>query len=114
MDLDCNNYNFTDATLLSSCRPSIDAVNTEVENTLTNILTWSDQNGMVANPAKFQMMVLEKKYTKLHLNVNGKIISEDEQVKLLGAVIDNSLNFSSHIKEICGKVNKKTSALSRL
>ena len=28
--------------------------------------------------------------------------------------VHNNLNFSSHIKEICGKVNQKTSALSRL
>ena len=46
--------------------------------------------------------------------MNGKIVLEDEQVKLLGVTIDNSLNFNSHIKEICGKVNQKTSALFSL
>ena len=35
-------------------------------------------------------------------------------MKLLGVAIDNNLNFSSHIKEICGKANQKTNALSRL
>ena len=79
------------------------------------ILTWCYQNGMVANPAKFRMMFLGKKVdTKFHLNVNGKIILEDEQVRLLGVTIDNNLNFNSHITENCGKVYQKTSALSRL
>ena len=70
---------------------------------------------MVANPAKFRMMFLgEKVNSKFHLNVKGKIILEDEQVKRLGVSINNNLNFNSHIKEISGKVNQKTGALSRL
>ena len=44
-------------------------------------------------------------------NVNGKIIPENEQVKPLCVTIDSNLYFSSHIKEICGKVSQKTSAL---
>ena len=46
--------------------------------------------------------------------MNGKIVQEDERVKLLGFTIDNNLNFNLHIKEICGNVNQKTSALSTL
>ena len=72
-----------------------------------------DQNGMVADPAKFRVMFLGKVDTKLHLNVNGKIILKDEQVKLLGVTIDSNLNCNSHIKEIYGKVNQKISALCR-
>ena len=52
--------------------------------------------------------------SNLHLKVNGKIIPDDEQAKLLGVAIDKNLNFNSHIKEICGNVNQKTSTLSRL
>ena len=106
MNLDCNICNFADDTTLLSCGPSIDIVTTEVENTLTTILTWFDKNRMVANPAKFRMTFLGKKVgTKFYLNVNGKIVLEEEQVKFLGVTIDNHLNLISHIKEICGKVN---------
>ena len=35
-------------------------------------------------------------------------------MRLLDVTIDNNLNFNSHIKENCGKVYQKTSALSRL
>ena len=103
MNLDCDICNFADEITLYSCRPSIDVVTTEVENTLLTILTWFDQNGMVANPAKFRMMFLGKKVDNtFHLNVKGKIVLEDEQVRLLGVTIDNNLNFNSHIKENCG------------
>ena len=74
-----------------------------------------DQNGMVANPAKFQMMFLGNKVgTEFYLNVNGKITPENKQVKLLGVTIDSNFNFNSHIKEIWRKVNQKTTALARL
>ena len=71
MNLDCNICNFADDKTLFSCRPSIDIVITEVENTLTTILTWFDQDGMVAIPAKFRMMLLGKKYipSSIHKNI---------------------------------------------
>ena len=88
----CNICNVT----LFSCRSLIDILITEVDNTLKIILPWFDQNGMVASPAKFRMRFLGKKSldVKLYLNVNGKTIPEDEQVKLLGVAIDYNLNFS--------------------
>ena len=36
------------------------------------------------------------------------------KIKLLGAIIDNSLSFKAHIKEICRKVNTKVSILHRI
>ena len=61
MNLDCNICNFADDTTMLSHRPSLEIVITEIENALTTILTWFDQNGMVANPAKLRMMFLGKK-----------------------------------------------------
>ena len=115
MNLDCDICNLADDITLYSFRPSINVVITEVDITLLTILTWFNQNGMVANPAKFRIVFLGKKVdTKFHLNVNGKIVLKDEQVRLLGVTIDNNLNFNSHSKENCGKVYQKISALSRL
>ena len=87
----------------------------ELENALTFILIWFDQNGMLANPCKLSNNV---SWTianiEFYSNVSRKIIPENEQVKLLGIAIDSNLDFNSHIKEICGKVSQKTSALARL
>ena len=62
MNLDCNICNFADDITLYSCRQSMDIVISEVENTLTSILIWFDQNGMVANPVKLKMIFLGKMY----------------------------------------------------
>ena len=75
MNLDSNICNFGDDTTLYSCNQSIDTVITELENTLTSILTWFDENGMVDNPKTFQMILLCKKVdTYFYLNINGKIV----------------------------------------
>ena len=37
-----------------------------------------------------------------------------EEQNTLGIIIDNKLNFKSHVSELCGKVSQKIAALSRL
>ena len=72
-------------------------------------------NGMVANPAKFQMMFLgliEK--NTLRLNINDNKILSTNKVKLLGIEIDNALTFTTHIQNLCSKVNRKINAFPRL
>ena len=41
-------------------------------------------------------------------------IWEDNEVKLLGITIDNSLKFDTHINNICTKANQKLSILSMM
>ena len=50
----------------------------------------------------------------ISLNINGKELFSETQVKLLGIIIDNKLNFSTHIKSICKTANNKVSQLIRM
>ena len=101
MNLDCNICNFADDTTLYSCRPSIDIVINEVKNALTTILTWILPERDGCQPWTISNDVSWKKgNTKLHLNVNGKIIPEEEQVELLAVTIDNNLNLNSHTRDL--------------
>ena len=43
-----------------------------------------------------------------------KEIKETEQIRLLGVNIDNNLNFTSHISDICAKASQKVGVLLRL
>ena len=55
--------------------------------------------------------------TKIRLSVtnnNGKMLLTTNNVKLLGVVIDNKLNFSKHIQNICNTANNKVSQLFRM
>ena len=70
---------------------------------------------MVANPDKFQLMFLGNKVEKeVCLTVNNFSIRSVDNVKLLGVVIDNKLDFVGHIKNICKVANNKTNALLRI
>ena len=114
MNLDCSIWNFAGDNTLYSCNQSLDIAIAKLENTLTSILTWYDENEMVANPAKISYDVSWGKGRYwFYLSLSGKMF-QNGQTKLLGVAINGSLNFDSHIKEICSKVNQKNSAFARL
>ena len=46
--------------------------------------------------------------------INTPIIIKAEQIKLLGVIIDNNLNFTEHISEICTKARKKVGVFNCL
>ena len=115
MELESEICNFADDTTLYSCSTSLDDATIRLENDLQKLLTWFTENGMRANPSKFQMMFLgHKRANKLCLNVNGQFILQNEEVKLLGVKIDRNLTFETHVKEMCTKVNQKVSAFRRV
>ena len=51
---------------------------------------------------------------KLKLNVNGTDIKAYDSITLLGADIDNALNFSGHISNICKKNSQRVGVINRL
>ena len=115
LDLESEICNFADDTTCYACEKSIDTVIVKLEDDLQKILNWFKENGMCANPAKFQMMFLGLKISNLLcLNIDGQKIKQSEHVKLLGVQIDNKLNFNAHIKELCKKMNQKLCVFSRI
>ena len=114
-DLESEICNFADDTTIYACDTSIDAVTIKLKDDLQKPLDWFKNNGMCANPAKFQMMFLGLKSDKSFiLNIGGQQVKQSEQVKLLGVQIDNSLKFDAHVKELCRKINQKLCAFSRI
>ena len=70
---------------------------------------------MVANPSKFQVMLLGlKKDRHLALEINGDVVTNTREVKLLGATLDSQLNCTSHATALCVKANHKVSAFARV
>ena len=50
----------------------------------------------------------------LNIVIENEIISACKSVKLLGITIDNKLDFTEHVSNICKKVNAKLHALARI
>ena len=86
-----------------------------LEEDLSNTLSWFRDNHMAANPGIFQIMFLgTREQPKLILEINNKVIPLTNKVKLLGVIIDSQLKFDEHIKALCQKANRKVSAFSRV
>ena len=80
---------------------------------------WFELNSMVANPEKFQALVLDPKAhntsdTVHTFSFRGTNITTDSEVTILGVTVDNKLTFNSHIKTLCTKAARQLNVLKRL
>ena len=81
------------------------------------VIDWFKNNKMIVNPDKFQAILLDKRksgHTNQRIavdNQNRKVVSF---VELLGNQIDDKLNFSLHLSNICRSAVNQLNALIRL
>ena len=106
--------NLADDNTIYVCGMKISSILEHLHNDLEIALDWISNNGMVANPDKFQAIFLGTKSKSITLNVRTTNIVNSESVKLLGITIDDQLSFYPHIMEICKKVSNKSKALLRI
>ena len=107
--------NFADDNTLSVLEFDLDSLIIKLENDLQHVLQWLEVNNLVANPSKFQFMLLgTSNKHNLSLKVDGNTVKATKEVKLLGVTIDQKLNFDSHIKSMCKIASRNIGALRRI
>lgn len=107
--------NFADDTTLYAIGKTIDQVIYKLEIDSKISISWLNNNSLVPNPDKFQLMFLgTRNKIDLCLNINGALCRSTQNINLLGMNIDWKLNFSDHIKHICQIANNKINALMKL
>ena len=80
-------------------------------------MEWFRKNSLVANPAKFQtMLVKSNNIDDIELNVTAENVSlpSSDTMKVLGIDIDNRLPFDGHVSSMCIEAGKQLNALQRL
>ena len=87
------------------------SVNDVIENLQSK---WFKDNQMMANPGKFQFMILSKNTINKSIVIGNKTIESSKSVKLLGLTIDNKSNFGIHINNICKVASAKIKGLGRI
>ena len=50
----------------------------------------------------------------INITVGGEHIEQSRSIKILGVNIDEKLNFSLHVSEVCNRVSKQVGILNRL
>ena len=77
-----------------------------LENEAGSVLSWLEQNEMIANLNKFDALFVKKDQTNncdINLDFQGHSIKSEETVKLLGITPYYKLIFDPHISNLCKK-----------
>ena len=90
-----------------------EALYARLDHDLREASQWFRINGLMANPSKFQALVLGSTEQDFSFNIDGQQIQKCDDVDLLGVNIDSKLSFDKHISSICSKVNKQLSVVKR-
>ena len=113
----CDVNNFADDNGISTSAESVSEVINNLENDSFKAISWFKENKMIANPSKFDAMIMKKDGTDISgtlLNIGDKEIETSNKIKLLGLTIDDKLSFKEHISIICKKAANQLNALKRL
>lgn len=86
---------------------------TDSINTLKEWLTSINLN-ISAEKTKLIIFSRKRKAQKFNIDIEGKTITPTKEAKFLGLMMDNKLNWVSHIKYLKGKISKATTILKWL
>ena len=87
-----------------------------LESEAAKALTWYNDNYLMVNPDKFQLLMINSQNDKdqASLTINAHVIESTADISLLGVNIDEHLVFSKHIGELCINASQRVGVLSRL
>ena len=78
---------------------NINEIETKLQLDINNIYEWTLKNKMILNPEKTKCMVISKSNTNLNLNLNQNKITNVNEMKYLGIIIDNKITFRNEINK---------------
>ena len=105
--------NFSDDTTLYVCDIDLGNVLNQLEDNAYTAIIWFENNYMKLNESKCHFL-FSGSPEHLWIKVGKEQIWESQSEKILGMLVDKDLNFESHLKILCKKVNQKISALARI
>ena len=93
----------------------------EVQDTLNKegeiIYKWYQSNLLKGNYEKYQIMSMGQRINSkpnLEITMTNIKIKCGSDLRLLGLIIDQNLDFSNHVSEVCKRAGRKVDVLTRL
>ena len=107
---------FADDTTIYNSSENFSDLIIQYEHDVSNILEWCNKNRLDINWSKTFFMVITNKRTKIpdSLIIKGHNIKLVKEFRLLGVMLDNKLNFNTHVSRLCLSINSKLFAIKRL
>ena len=110
-------YNFADYSTITAFQKDIALLKETLQNEAEIAIQWFKDNFMIANPGKFQAMVISRfgKIENRHqIYIDGKKLTLEHPVKLQVIEMDNQLKCDSHVSTQCQKSRSELNAIGRL
>ena len=110
-----NLFVFADDHSISNSSTSLEELKGKLSDDSKVAIDWLNNNQMIANPSKFQAIILNKSKDHIltDINIEGHNIKSSDLVTLLGIDIDDKINFDSHIGKLCTKTGGQLNCLYR-
>lgn len=105
---------YADDALLYIIKDDIDEAVEIMNEALSSVSDWIRFNRMSINIKKCSAMIINDDDDGIELIIDDEVIENAKCVKYLGVMIDNQLNFLSHVEMIKKKINKRVGLLGRL
>ena len=104
---------FADDSTVTHSAPDIKAALQTVERELENVLNWLAANKLIINIKKTHLMLFtnRKRPQTISIKLKGETISEINETKFLGVMIDSKLNWQAHLDHISNKISKTVSMI---
>ena len=116
LEKECMLSNYADDNSLRYSSKSLSEVTDRLERCSNIAMSWFSDNGMSANPSKFQVMLME--CTSVDVPPDFKIADYNvpicNEIKVLGVYINERVNFESHISMLCARTSRQINALARI
>ena len=110
-------HNFADDNTLSAFAENVSKLINILQSESEVINDWFKKNQMMVNPDKFQVIIIDKKkgdHTNENVVIDNKQIKTVSSIELLEIQLDDKLNCSPHISNICKSAANQLNALIRL
>lgn len=104
-----------DSTIIIACDKP-ESYEADVNNAVTSIITWLNNNNLRINLGKTQIMHFghKKPSSKMEVQYQKNKINDVDSAKFLGLIIDRQLNWKDHIEGLCKKISSSSYALYKL
>ena len=107
---------FTDDTTLYYADKNLNVIKCCVENDLQILMDWFRANSLTLNVQKTKYLLFRPNNTKkrvLELKISNCNLKPDCETKFLGVILDDKLDWSSHVKNVLTKMKRNLGLLNR-
>jgi hypothetical protein len=107
---------FADDIVLVVMGDSVGQVEVRTTKAIGTVVHWMSENKLEVAHQKTEMVLVSnlKQPQTAHIEFDGCLTTTKRQVKYLGVIIDDRLNFNSHIDYICEKASRSQVAIARI